>query len=214
KLSPIDFHGSRAQHEDAERKRRRHQIERRERDRASLQPPLNPLQSFRRAEVVQAGFANLHPGPVRESGTNERPGSGEQRRQPEEDAARRAKNDADRVDAERQCEKERRIERGQRDDARKRHKESDERVDHRSVTSNATAMTLITTVALQPRIRRRGVSVNSPITSRRFASSMMATMIGALATPLITALQNNARIGSNFNTFSPTPPSVEMAISR
>ena len=40
-----------------------------------------------------------------------------------------------------------------------------------------------------------GVSVNWPITCRREAISMIITMIGTAATPLITALQNSALIG-------------------
>ena len=52
------------------------------------------------------------------------------------------------------------------------------------------AAAAITALASQPRACSHGVSVNSPITCRRDAISMIMTMIGTAATPLITALQN------------------------
>lgn len=73
-------------------------------------------------------------------------------------------------------------------------------------------MAIITHVALHPRTRRRVDKANLPITCRRVASSMMTTMIGALETPLTTALQNRALIGSTCMTFSRTPANVEIAI--
>ena len=58
---------------------------------------------------------------------------------------------------------------------------------------------------------RRSVS---PITAGRVASNMIATMIGALATPLMTALQKSALMGSKWKMFSTTPPIVAMPMIR
>ena len=59
-----------------------------------------------------------------------------------------------------------------------------------------TAATAITAVASQPSAFSRGRRANWPITFLREAISMIITMIGTAATPLITALQNSALIGS------------------
>ena len=53
----------------------------------------------------------------------------------------------------------------------------------------------MTAVASQPRTRSRRVTVKRPITAFA-ASSIITTMIGTAITPLTTALQNSALIGS------------------
>src|SRR3984957_556457 len=55
-------------------------------------------------------------------------------------------------------------------------------------------------------------STKSPITSSRIAMSMMITINGTATTPLITADQNNALIGSRPTKLMPTPTTVEIAI--
>src|ERR1700722_13350579 len=55
-------------------------------------------------------------------------------------------------------------------------------------------------------------STKSPITSWRIAMSMMITINGTATTPLITADQNNALIGSRPTKLMPTPMRVEIAI--
>ena len=50
------------------------------------------------------------------------------------------------------------------------------------------------------------------MTRRPVARNMITTMIGALAMPLTTALQNSALIGSTCVTFSRTPANVEIAM--
>jgi hypothetical protein len=52
-----------------------------------------------------------------------------------------------------------------------------------------TAAAPITAVASHPRTASRFVSANSPITALREAMSMIITMIGTAATPLMMALQ-------------------------
>jgi hypothetical protein len=59
------------------------------------------------------------------------------------------------------------------------------------------AATAITALASQPRVISHGLRVNWPITRRREPISIIMTMIGTAATPLITALQNSALIGSS-----------------
>ena len=59
------------------------------------------------------------------------------------------------------------------------------------------AAAAIAAVASQPRDISHGVNVNCPIICRREAISMIMTMIGTAATPLITALQISALIGSS-----------------
>src|SRR6185369_12244902 len=106
------------------------------------------------------------------------------------------------------------VEKAEHEHARQRQKEVDECVDHRNVVRSATAIALITSVAAHPSSCKRRGSVNSPITAGRVASSMIATMIGALATPLMTALQKSALIGSKWKMFRTTPPTVAIAMSR
>ena len=76
---------------------------------------------------------------------------------------------------------------------------------------NATAAPM-TAVESQPSQRSRPVTGTSPITSARDAISIVSTMIGADATPLITALQNSALIGSSGEKFTAAPTSVAMAM--
>lgn len=55
-------------------------------------------------------------------------------------------------------------------------------------------------------------STNRPITSRRVAISMMITISGTATTPLITADQNSALIGSRPTKLMRMPIKVETAI--
>ena len=75
-----------------------------------------------------------------------------------------------------------------------------------------TAAAAMTAVASQPSALSHGRSVNWPITSGRDAISMIITMIGTAATPLITALQNSALIGSSGVKLSAAPTKVAAAI--
>jgi len=65
-------------------------------------------------------------------------------------------------------------------------------------------------VASQPRIVSRRVMTNSPMISGRTAISIITIMIGTEITPLITALQKRALIGSMGVKFSATPRTVAM----
>ena len=56
------------------------------------------------------------------------------------------------------------------------------------------------------------VTVNAPMTFGSSASSIITTMIGTAITPLITAAQNSALIGSIGEKSSATPPSVASAM--
>ena len=67
------------------------------------------------------------------------------------------------------------------------------------------AAAAITAEASQPRVVSHGVNVNWPITWRRDPMSIIITMIGIAATPLITALQNSALIGSRAVKWSAAP---------
>ena len=64
----VDFRGARAEHEDAEGKRRRYEVERRQRDGAALQLPVDPSDPPLRRVMSEPGFADLHPDPVRQRG--------------------------------------------------------------------------------------------------------------------------------------------------
>ena len=55
-------------------------------------------------------------------------------------------------------------------------------------------------------------STKSPITSSRIAMSIMITINGTATTPLMTADQNSALIGSRPTKLIPTPMRVEIAI--
>jgi hypothetical protein len=63
------------------------------------------------------------------------------------------------------------------------------------VANMPTAATAIAAVANQPRALGKGCSTNWPMTCFREAISMIMTMIGTAATPLMTALQNKALMG-------------------
>lgn len=75
---------------------------------------------------------------------------------------------------------------------------------NRSRPINITA-TAITATAPQPRKRVLRRTVNSPITFVLPASSIIAAMMGTATTPLTTALQNSARIGSIGEKSRPVP---------
>ena len=66
---------------------------------------------------------------------------------------------------------------------------------HHVANMSATA-TLIAPVHSQPTAHNAGGSTKAPITSRRIAMSMMIAISGAATTPLMTADQNSALIGS------------------
>ena len=68
----------------------------------------------------------------------------------------------------------------------------------------------MTLVATHPKTRSQPVTTKGPMTSRLIASRIITAMIGTAMTPLITALQNNALIGSTGVKFSPTPSDVAM----
>jgi hypothetical protein len=65
------------------------------------------------------------------------------------------------------------------------------------VANIPTAATVIAAVASQPRALSKGRSANWPMTCFREAINMIVTMIGTAATPLMTALQNRALMGSS-----------------
>src|SRR5579862_6475450 len=67
---------------------------------------------------------------------------------------------------------------------------------HRTNTIAAAAAAM-TAVAAQPKNCRRGAAMNLPITALLPATIIIAAMIGTAATPLITALQNSALMGSS-----------------
>ena len=77
-----------------------------------------------------------------------------------------------------------------------------------------TAAAPITVVANQPTVLRTGGSVNPPITAGLQARRIIMTMTGTATTPLITALQNSALIGSRATTFRTAPAAVRAAIVR
>src|SRR4029079_12250446 len=76
----------------------------------------------------------------------------------------------------------------------------------------ATTAAAIVPVASQPSAFNARVTVNAPMTLGSSASSIITTMIGTAMTPLITAAQNSARIGSIGEKSSATPPSVASAM--
>ena len=80
------------------------------------------------------------------------------------------------------------------------------------VTNIATTAAAMVHVASQPSAFSRRVTVNGPITCGSSASSIITIMIGTAITPLITALQNSALIGSIGVKSSTTPPSVASAM--
>src|SRR5579863_6639377 len=79
--------------------------------------------------------------------------------------------------------------------------------------ANRTAMTTaIVAVDNHPIAHSARGSTKSPITSSRIAMSMMITINGTATTPLITADQNRALIGSRPTKLMPTPTRVVIAI--
>ena len=58
-----------------------------------------------------------------------------------------------------------------------------------------TAATPITTAVIQPSATSQRLPVNAPITAFFEISMVITTSSGTATTPLITALQNSARIG-------------------
>ena len=66
-------------------------------------------------------------------------------------------------------------------------------------------------VASQPSIFSLRRIVNVPITSGLAPSIIMTAMIGTAITPLITAVQKSALIGSILVKFNATPPMVAKA---
>jgi hypothetical protein len=76
----------------------------------------------------------------------------------------------------------------------------------------STTATLIAPVHSHPMAHNTGGSTKAPITSRRIAMSMMIAISGAATTPLMTADQNSALIGSSPTKLMTTPIRVDMAI--
>src|SRR4051812_15496082 len=167
--------------------------------------------------MLDARRAQFQPRRVRQRRAHKRPRRRQERCQPDEDAAPRAEQHDSGIDAERQREEERRVEQGQHEHARQRHEELNDAVNHGrapETTASATALPAMTAVPAQPSTCSRIDRVNLPITARRLASSMIAIMIGALATPLTTALQKSALIGSMRMRLSAMPASAEIAMTR
>ena len=73
----------------------------------------------------------------------------------------------------------------------------------------APAANVIAAVASHPRILIQRFTVKRPMTSGRLAMRMTTAMIGTAMTPLITALQKSALMGSIEVKFIATPKSVE-----
>ena len=71
---------------------------------------------------------------------------------------------------------------------------------------------VIAPVHNHPMARNAGGNTNGPITSRRVAISMMIAINGAATTPLMTADQNSALIGSSPMKLMTMPISVDTAI--
>ncbi len=81
-----------------------------------------------------------------------------------------------------------------------------------SVANKATTTAAMTSVASQPITQSGSGRVNGPITFFCVAITMMITMTGTATTPLMTALQKSALIGSIGEKLMPTPSSVAMAM--
>ncbi len=80
-------------------------------------------------------------------------------------------------------------------------------------TSMRTAAAPMTAVAIQPSSTIGRLTVNGPITDVLEASRMMTAISGTATTPLITALQNNARIGLMGRYWMPSPASTLTAMT-
>src|SRR5579875_578133 len=82
------------------------------------------------------------------------------------------------------------------------------RVCVQSVANKPATAAPITAAVLHPMILRPGERVKRPITRRFDASSIITRMIGAAITPLITADQNSALIGSTGRKLRIVPSTV------
>jgi hypothetical protein len=80
-------------------------------------------------------------------------------------------------------------------------------------TSMRSAAAPMTAVAIQPSTRIGRLTVKAPITDFRDASRMMTAISGTATTPLITALQNSARIGLIGRYWMPSPASTLTAMT-
>ncbi len=81
-------------------------------------------------------------------------------------------------------------------------------------TAIPTMQNPIAAVAIQPRQYTGPVTMRLPITDLRRTNSIIITMIGAASTPLITALQYSALIGSMPVKFRATPSATDNAEGR
>ncbi len=81
------------------------------------------------------------------------------------------------------------------------------------VANMPTAAAAITAVASHPNIWRSGPKANAPMTVYREAISMIMPMMGTAATPLMTALQNKALMGSSGVKLRIAPTKVANAIA-
>jgi len=81
------------------------------------------------------------------------------------------------------------------------------------VANMAMTATAMTTVATQPMALTQPVTTNSPMTWGAVASHIMIAITGTATTPLITALQYNARIGSIGVKFMIMPTIVEIQMT-
>ena len=84
---------------------------------------------------------------------------------------------------------------------------------HYIIANMATAAAVTTAVAAQPSTSCQGDATNRPISLRRLAMIIIATMIGTTMTPLTTALHNSALMGSSGVNPSPTPIRMATAIT-
>lgn len=80
-------------------------------------------------------------------------------------------------------------------------------------TNMRTAAAPMTAVAIQPSTMIGRLTVKGPITDFRDASRTMTTISGTATTPLITALQNSARIGLIGRYWMPSPASTPTTIT-
>src|SRR3954462_11862151 len=80
-------------------------------------------------------------------------------------------------------------------------------------TNIATAATAIIAVVSQPKRRWMRLATNLPIWAGRAATIIIATRIGTTATPLTTALQTSALIGSSGERSTAMPSTIAAAIT-
>ena len=81
------------------------------------------------------------------------------------------------------------------------------------VANRAATAAAMTAVATQPRTLTHPFTANSPMTFGAAASHIMIAMTGTATTPLITALQYSARIGSIGVKFMIMPTIVAMQMT-